>query len=525
MLAIAGLVTQVSAQTDIHHTLNDQIIGVDLNIQASVLTNDGGVIAATEVIWHADVSDYGISLVRFDSQGNRVWNNFIYGFFNYTYALRSMKECPDGSIILIGNISAQSTAFLIKTSSTGNVLFAKTYARASTIILDPIDNGFIITGSGSVPAYPGYRAAYIAKTDANGNVLWSSNAKYASTENDYYHSAQRLADSSYVVVGTSITAASIYSTAILTRYDKNGVLLWTKGYVSGDMNGFMDVKEQPDGSFLIAGTKETYAPVGADPSSPIIVKTNANGNVTWAKTFGTGNDLFSTSYYQEFHTTFDNDAIYAGVMINAVSAPAQNAAILKIDTAGNLLWTRMFSTPSSAYGIFGIYNLSVKGSRLCFSGIKPLIVTDTTVQNAACYLKDTILTVTNITPTEYAINPLGTDTASLVTSYTLSVSPNVDLVKLEACGPANINSSMQESAITVYPNPAKDNLFIQAVDVNFGSVLNFELINAFGQVVKQYPIHAASTTIGLENLAPGIYFYRFIDQYNVFKAGKIIVQE
>ena len=76
--------------------------------------------------------------------------------------------------------------------------------------------------------------------------------------------------------------------------------------------------------------------------------------------------------------------------------------------------------------------------------------------------------------------------------------------------------------ILLYPNPAKERVFIRFSDIS--SAERVELINTYGQVVKQFPVTAALDSYPLSGLRSGIYMVRVcVDNQMVTK--KIIKTE
>jgi hypothetical protein len=84
-------------------------------------------------------------------------------------------------------------------------------------------------------------------------------------------------------------------------------------------------------------------------------------------------------------------------------------------------------------------------------------------------------------------------------------------------------NSAQPSA-SLYPNPAKDNLTLQLSQLPTQADLELNVFNAFGQQLRQIPIHSLLTNIGLAGMSPGIYFYQLQNADHTLKTGKIIVE-
>jgi hypothetical protein len=77
-----------------------------------------------------------------------------------------------------------------------------------------------------------------------------------------------------------------------------------------------------------------------------------------------------------------------------------------------------------------------------------------------------------------------------------------------------VNSVVEVSEITIYPNPNLGQFTIQlsAVPVNAVTV---EIVNSLGQVVDGFTMTTTSKQVDLGNLAGGIYMVRVINGNNV----------
>ena len=83
-------------------------------------------------------------------------------------------------------------------------------------------------------------------------------------------------------------------------------------------------------------------------------------------------------------------------------------------------------------------------------------------------------------------------------------------------------TSMNQMA--VYPNPAKNKFIVELPNFDLPNKLNLNLLNVFGQEIKQVAINSTLTTIDIQNLAPGMYIYQIKDENKVMKSDKIIVE-
>src|SRR3972149_10089864 len=118
----------------------------------------------------------------------------------------------------------------------------------------------------------------------------------------------------------------------LLKMDLNGNVLWHKSYssISGAVIG-SSVVQTTDGGFIIAGTLN----LGSPTSKVVLVKTDANGNPLWSKTYG-GNKSESGSQVKQ---TLDGGYVIVGTT-KSFGTNFDDIYVIKTDSNGNLQWSR-----------------------------------------------------------------------------------------------------------------------------------------------------------------------------------------
>lgn len=140
-------------------------------------------------------------------------------------------------------------------------------------------------------------------------------------------------DSGFAVLARSWSWTNGGSDLILLRTDKFGDTLWTKKY-GGPYNEFTNgaIKMTPDGGFVIGGSTYSFGPGTPVYFNWYLVKTDANGDTLWTKTFGvsSGNDELK----HVLPTSDGNYILCGGRIVSGVT----KGVLVKIDTASNTLW-------------------------------------------------------------------------------------------------------------------------------------------------------------------------------------------
>ena len=162
--------------------------------------------------------------------------------------------------------------------------------------------------------------------------------------------------------------------------------------------------------------------------------------------------------------------------------------------------------------------------KMGFNNYKTFCSTDTALSQS-CSLYDTTFAMSAVTLTATTIvNSTPGNALIAETNVTKSNSPNVNFVKNDVCalaGITGINSSA--SKVLVYPNPAKESISI-VCDETENKGMNFFLLNTLGKTVKSLSLILPLTTIQLQGLNSGMYFYIVQDQQNIVMSGKLVIE-
>lgn len=113
-----------------------------------------------------------------------------------------------------------------------------------------------------------------------------------------------------------------------------------------------DVIRTPDGGFMIGGTTQGF---GAGSDDWMVIRTDASGNPSWAKTIGgtASDECFSVVQ------TSDGGYVIGGVTYSFGSGVA-DALVVKLNSAGTLVWARVVGS-SSEDRIHALVNTSDGG--------------------------------------------------------------------------------------------------------------------------------------------------------------------
>ncbi len=309
-------------------------------------TSDGGyVIIGNTNYFGAGLDD--IYFVKTDSAGNESWSATFGGADNdYGYFV---KQTSDGGYIIVGGTNSFGAGFedvyLIKTDASGNVSWTKTFGGSDDdegrCVQQTSDGGFVIVGFTRSFGIGDYDV-YLIKTDANGDTSWTR--QIGGNADDFGYSVQQTSDGGYIIVGYTNSYGAGYDDIYLIKFNLNGDSVWVKTFGGSNNDYGYCVQQTSDGGYIIAGITYSYGAGGADV---YLIKTDANGNLTWAKTFG-------GSY---------NDGGYAvceisggGYIITGYTgsygAGGMDVYLIRTDANGDTLWTKTVGGTGDEEGFF-----------------------------------------------------------------------------------------------------------------------------------------------------------------------------
>lgn len=164
------------------------------------------------------------------------------------------------------------------------------------------------------------------------DTLWTKT--YGGTDWDDGFSVQQTADSGYVVVGGTRSFGLGAWDVYFIKTDVNGDTSWTKTYGGTDSDKGYSVRQISDGGYVIAGYTKSF---GAGGEDVYLLRTNANGDTLWTKTYGGVNNDNGSAIQQ----TFDGGYIITGVTYSFGAGDA-DVWLLKTDSLGDTLWTKTY---------------------------------------------------------------------------------------------------------------------------------------------------------------------------------------
>jgi hypothetical protein len=148
------------------------------------------------------------------------------------------------------------------------------------------------------------------------------------------------ADSGFIVTGR--TGLSFSRDIYLVKTDADGNTLWSRTYGGAENDEGKCVRQTTDGGYIITGFTDSF---GAGLSDLYLIRTDINGDTLWNRTYGgTGYDC-GNSVLQ----TADGGFIVAGYN-GSILTNSTLVYLIKVDANGDSLWTRTYGTHPQQMG-------------------------------------------------------------------------------------------------------------------------------------------------------------------------------
>jgi len=221
-----------------------------------------------------------------------------------------------------------------------------------TCITQGKDGGYFIGGNAYDIGGPEYNTAYAAKVDSSGNLQWSEaigipNGYISSTGN----SIAQANDGGCIITGSTALYNTVGVTNVyIMKLDSTGDLQWAKtiGGIRDD-EGYSIVPTK-DRGYAITGVSSSYG-LGSSTVDyeaiydVYVIKLDSVYNLQWTKTIGGTGDDEGNSIVQ---TKDDGYAITGKT--NSYGAGGYDVYVIKLDSVGDLQWTKTIGGKKNDYG-------------------------------------------------------------------------------------------------------------------------------------------------------------------------------
>ncbi len=514
LMALIFLSSNCTSQTV---TFQKTFGGADPETSYSVQQiSDGGyvLVGATK--------SFGTSLdayiIRLDSNGDTLWTRIFGG--TASEGGKSVQQTSDGGFVICGTTQSfgagGNDVYLTKIDSTGSILWFKTFGGTrgdfGETVKKTSDGGFIINGS-TDSFGPGGSDVYVIKTDSSGDTLWTKT--YGGSDNDYGNSIQQAGDGGFIIMGTTHSFGTGISDLYLTKTDSSGNAKWSKTFGGTYWDEGFSVEQTNDEGYILLGHTLSFG----NSSGTYLLKVDTIGNLMWSKTY---NDTASGYYGFAMRETTD-----FGYIITGKTSSGGDAYLLKVDNGGDVQWAKSYGTATESnyvqqtsdagFVITGF--MAVAGN---FSDVY-LVKTDSS-GNSNC--NDLVLsTIQNSPPTLSTVaTTIASSTTTQVSSPSLFAVSLATITKTLCSTASSEQNATNDLLFTIYPNPSSGNISIKAPQFNIASITVY---NILGEEIykKAQNDNSKIENYNFSSFSGGVYFILVNDGHGKESTNKLFIQK
>ncbi|GAA4379709.1 hypothetical protein GCM10023186_17390 [Hymenobacter koreensis] len=270
------------------------------------------------------------------------------------------------------------------------------------VVCQTADGGYLLAGSSNSPVSPfksqprrGVFDYWVIKLDGQGRRQWDRTVSGATGGDSYLYSALQTADGGYILgghadsgVGNDRTASSRGNHDYwIVKLDAQGQRQWDQAYGGSGPDYLTSLHQTADGGYIVGGYSGSG--VGGDKTQPArgitdywVVKTDAQGNKLWDRTFGGNPAATHSSQLHHVEQTADGGYVLGGFTSAGAGGdktePSKGSTdfwLIKLDDRGNKRWDRAYggadsdlllalrTTPDGGYILAGTSSSAAGGDK------------------------------------------------------------------------------------------------------------------------------------------------------------------
>ncbi len=475
--------------------------------------DQGYIIAGTTTSYGSGGRD--ILVIKTNSTGDTIWTKTFGGAIDNEYGF-CVQQTTDSGYVVSGVAASfndvSGDMYIIKLNASGDTLWTRTYGGIGyewgAFINQTNDGGYIIAGQ--TPAFgAGGFDAYLVKTDAQGNIIWTKT--YGASALEIGSSVQQTADGGYILTGQTDSYGAGSGDFLLLKTDASGNTQWTKAYGIAGTEAGVSVKQTTDGGYIIGGTSEnTLGPLGPDMC---LIKTNSTGDTLWSKLYG--GPLIDECY--EVIQASDGGYIMCGKSFSFSASGDYDVYVVKTDTQGIVQWSKTYgsSASSSSNEIGNSIDQTNDGGYIIVGesmfgfgvGVRNVYLIKTDASGNSNCNEGNPSTVSSIFTPGVIAPPLQSASGGVVTYPTTIV--NAGTTQTNLCLTTSIKSNSIQN-FHAFPNPFEREINLM-FDLTDSKIIRISITDMLGNEIKSFNLNELKAgyqhvSLELSAITNGIYF-------------------
>jgi len=260
--------------------------GIDIGLSA-IQTSDLGyaICGYTDSDSLHGAGSMDAYLLKLDSDGDTLWTKTLgIEFDDYGFEL---LETGDGGLVLAGHTDLYgwggSFPFLIKVDSMGDTVWSKIYESDFNCLANCIaashDGGCFL--GGWIEEIDMRIGMFAMRVDSLGDTLWTK--KIIGDSYDYGYSIVATGDDGCVLAGCTFSGGAVEGDVLIVKLDCDGDTIWTKAYGGLEWDQAYSIAATPDGGFIVTGYTDSY---GAGYRDLYLLRLDSFGDTLWTRVYG-----------------------------------------------------------------------------------------------------------------------------------------------------------------------------------------------------------------------------------------------
>ena len=504
--------------------------GGDERAHAVQTTSDNGYVIIGETNSYG-AGNKDLFVMKLDINGVTQWTK--------TYGSTSLDDGSSASIVqtmdggyLIGGHTESFGAgssydgYFLKLDGLGNIQWeqrATGSSYESIRDLKELSNGdFILLGNASSIG-TGAISTYAIRLSSTGVVLWSK--AYGAPAQEQGYSVMELSNGDLILSSGTNSYGSGILDELLIRIDNMGNIIWSKYYGGGGTDILYSTKMLSDGNIIAVGVTDSY---GAGGDEILLSKIDTGGNLIWTKTYGGIN----TDRGEDVEENKNGEIIIAGYT-NSYGSGGYDKLLISVDNNGNINWSKTYGGTgddevdrwAKAMTIASDTGIVIVGGTKSFGfgDDEVYVIKTNSCGESYCNEQSVVLSTASQSPS-FGIAPL-TVTNGGTFSNTVSISSQINFNENLLCD-SNLVSINKEIAtkdiFTIYPNPFSNILSIYMPQKN--KDVDIQIVDVTGKLVLDYnkQVKSGKVELYVQNLQTGVYFILLTTSDGYIQKEKLI---
>ena len=233
--------------------------------------------------------------------------------------------------------------FLAKTDVGGNLLWFKRYGHSNLDVaynvIETYDGGFAMAGT-LLSGPLGSDDIVLIKTDSSGTIEWQK--AYGSFANDQGYDIRQTPQGDYLIAGFTTNTIGANYEAYVLKISSVGNVIWSEIFGGANNEGVYTIDFAANGNYVFGGKSEMNSNGQADY---LLTEMDTVGNIIWMKNYGGA----GYEVAMQIRRTLDNGYILSGYSDSYISNLSYDLLAVKTDSSGNLIWAKDYHQTGVQY--------------------------------------------------------------------------------------------------------------------------------------------------------------------------------